>query len=468
MTTPSHAPFLEEKAIWNILAEESKPDKARLNDILAKAREGHGLDIADAAVLLAPMPEDSQEALYAEALEMKERVYGKRMVLFAPLYISNLCANTCAYCAFSTANSDLARKSLSDAEIAEEVRRIQAMGHKRVMAVYGEHPQWDAEAIAKSIATIYAVKTPPSGEIRRANVNCAPLDTAGFQTLKQAGIGTYQCFQETYHRETYAKVHLGGKKKDFDWRLFAMHRAQEGGVDDIGLGVLFGLFDHRFEVLALLSHAAVLEREYGAGPHTISFPRIEPAQNSDLSHNPPNVISDNVFKRIIAVMRLALPYTGMIITTREKPALKRELLRLGISQLSAGSRTSPGGYASAAANKPEAQQFWVGDERELPEVIRALQIDGYLPSFCTSCYRNGRTGEHFMGFARNAFIHTFCQPNALMTYYEYLLDYADAAALEEGTRCIMQTAQALPDVAGRESLLAGLQRIKDGERDLCV
>ena len=466
MTGSFHAPFLNEGALWKIIDKEKAPDRARLHDILEKAREGRGLDLPEVAALLAPMPEDSQEALFAAALELKERVYGKRMVLFAPLYISNLCANNCAYCAFSTANSDLARKSLTQEEIIEEVRRIENMGHKRVMAVYGEHPAWNAESIARSIATIYSVKSPPSGEIRRVNINCAPLDSEGFRTLKQAGIGTYQCFQETYHQETYARVHLGGKKKDYAWRLFAMHRAQEAGVDDMGLGVLFGLFDHRFEVLALMAHARVLEQEYGAGPHTISFPRIEPAQNSDLSRNPPNCISDEVFKRIIAVMRLALPYTGMIITTREKPELKRELLRLGISQLSAASRTSPGGYASAAANKPEAQQFWVGDERELPEIIRALQMDGYLPSFCTSCYRKGRTGEHFMGFARNAFIHNFCQPNALLTYYEYLLDYADAEALNKGRNCIMQAAQALPE--GREALLNSLQRIEDGERDICV
>ena len=468
MNTPCYAPFLDEKELWNIIDKESTPDKARVNDILAKAREGAGLNIAEAAALLAPMSEECLSALYAEALELKERVYGKRMVLFAPLYISNLCANTCAYCAFSAANGELVRKSLSFEEIAEEVRLIQNMGHKRVMAVYGEHPVWNAEAIAQSIETIYSIKTPPSGEIRRSNVNCAPLDIDGFRTLKQAGIGTYQCFQETYHRETYAKVHPGGMKKHFDWRLFAMHRAQEGGIDDIGLGVLFGLFDHRFEVLALLQHAITLEKTYSSGPHTISFPRIEPAHNSDLSHNPPNVISDDVFKRIIAVVRLALPYTGMIITTREKPALKRELLQLGISQLSAGSRTSPGGYAGAAANKPEAQQFWVGDERELSEIIHSLQEDGYLPSFCTSCYRKGRTGEHFMSFAKNAFICKFCQPNALLTYYEYLLDYTDGDILDKGRQCIMDNVDKLPDNATRDSLRASLQRIEMGERDLCV
>lgn len=466
--TMQFAPFLDEKVIWNTIESESAPDAARITDILAKAREGAGLDTREVAALLAPMPQDSLEALYATALELKERVYGKRMVIFAPLYISNLCANNCAYCAFNTNNTDLERKSLSPEEIAAEVRTIENMGHKRVMAVYGEHPKWGAEAVAQSVAEIYAVKSPPSGEIRRVNVNCAPLDTPGFAVLKQAGIGTYQCFQESYHRPTYESVHLGGKKKDMDWRLFAMHRANEADVDDVGLGVLFGLFDHRFEVLALLHHAQALESAYGAGPHTISFPRIEPAQNSELSHNPPNVISDEVFKRIIAVVRLALPYTGMIITTREKPELKRELLKLGISQLSAASRTSPGGYEKAEANAPEAQQFWVGDERSLAQVIRELQADGYIPSFCTSCYRKGRTGDHFMGFARSAFIHSFCDPNALMTYYEYLLDYATGTDREKGLDFVRERVAAFIEKGGQSDLRERLARIDAGERDILV
>ena len=463
-----YPPFLDEQEIWSILDQEQAPAPERIDDILAKAAEGRGLDLAESAALLAPMPPDRLEALFHTALTLKEAVYGKRMVLFAPLYVSNECVNMCAYCAFSSANHDLERCSLTKEQLVEETRLIENMGHKRILAVYGEHPKWNAEAIAESVRTIYAVKSPPNGEIRRINVNSAPLDVEGFATLKHAEIGTYQCFQETYHQETYNKVHLGGLKKDYFWRLYAMHRAQEGGVDDLGLGVLFGLFDHRFEVLALLRHADELEKRYGAGPHTISFPRIEPAQNSSLSRNPPNVIVDDVFKRIIAVMRLSLPYTGMIITTREKPDLKRELLRLGISQLSAGSRTSPGGYADAAANRPDAQQFWVGDERGLAEIINDLQKEGYLPSFCTSCYRKGRTGEHFMGFARTAFIHNFCQPNALTTYYEYLCDYADSAAKDAGSRCIDNALGDLPDEASRQTMQARLRQIDAGERDICV
>ena len=468
MNKSEFSPFLDEAEIWAIIEQESKPSSERIRDILTKAREGKGLDLNETAALLAPMPDDCLEELYQTALELKQRVYGKRMVLFAPLYVSNLCGNRCAYCAFSATNTDLVRKSLTVEELQSEVAIIEHMGHKRILAVYGEHPSWNADTIARSVEDIYQVKTPPSGEIRRVNINCAPLDVDGFKRVKEAGIGTYQCFQETYHKDTYNKVHLGGRKKDFDWRLFTFHRAQEAGVDDVGLGVLFGLFDHRFEVLSLMRHAEVLEREYGAGPHTVSFPRIEPAQNSDLSQRPPNEISDEVFKRIIAVVRLALPYTGMIISTREKPELKRELLRLGISQLSAGSRTSPGGYADAFANRPEAQQFWVGDERELPDIIRDLQLDGYLPSFCTSCYRKGRTGDHFMGFAKTMFIHNYCDPNALLTYYEYLLDYAEPDALETGRRCIMDNVNAIIDPKERETMLARLGEVESGVRDICV
>ena len=460
--------FLDEGRIWSALEQADRPDPARIDDILLKAAEGKGLEIAEAAALLGSMPEDRLDALFNTALKVKEAVYGKRMVLFAPLYVSNLCANRCAYCAFSADNKDLQRRSLNPEELAQEVRRLQAMGHKRIMAVYGEHSSWTPKAIAGSVAAVYELKTPPKGEIRRVNVNCAPLDVDGFAELKQAGIGTYQCFQETYHRKTYARVHLGGRKKDYAWRLLAMHRAQQAGLNDLGLGVLFGLFDYRFELLALLCHARELEQRFGAGPHTISFPRIEPAQNSELSQNPPYAVSDDRFKRIIAVMRLALPYTGMIITTRENAALKRALLRLGISQLSAASRTSPGGYAEGQANKFAAQQFRVGDERSLAQVIRDLQQDDYLPSFCTSCYRKGRTGEHFMDLAKGAFIHSFCQPNALFTFYEYLLDYAEPALQREGSAVIDRAVDKLSDLADRRDMRRQLERIRNGERDICV
>jgi len=460
--------FLDESRVWSVLEQMNRPDPAYIDDILHKAAAGKGLELAEAAALLAPLSEDKLAALFNTARHVKEAVYGKRMVLFAPLYVSNLCANVCAYCAFSADNKALERRSLSHEELVQEVHSIQAMGHKRIMAVYGEHPTWTPQATAASVAVISEVKTPPRGETRRVNVNCAPFDTDGFAELKKVGIGTYQCFQESYHRATYARVHHGGQKKDFAWRLLAMHRAQQAGVDDVGLGVLFGLFDYRFELLALLCHARELEQKFGTGPHTISFPRIEPAQNSELSKHPPYAVSDEQFKRIIAVMRLALPYTGMIITTRESAELKRELLRLGISQLSAASRTSPGGYAEDETNQPSAQQFWVGDERSLAQVIHELQQDSYLPSFCTGCYRKGRTGVHFMELARTAFIHTFCQPNALYTFYEYLLDYAEPALQQEGVATILAAVESLQDAAEQKVVRRGLERIRNGERDLYV
>ena len=460
--------FIDESRIWDSIAANAFPAPARVDEILAKALEGKGLESADVAALLAPMPQEQEQRLFAAAFELKEKIYGKRIVLFAPLYITNECENRCAYCAFSASNADLKRRSLNHEEIAQEVRILQDTGHKRVMAVYGEHPTWDARAIADSIAAIYAVKQHPGAEIRRANVNCAPLDIDGFRRLKEAGIGTYQCFQESYHQETYARMHPGGRKKDFHWRVEVMHRAQEAGVDDVGLGVLFGLFDHRFEVLALLAHAESLEKNYGVGPHTISVPRIEPAQNSDLSRNPPNAITDPVFKRIIAVIRLAMPYTGMIITTRENAEIKRELLRLGISQMSAGSRTYPGAYADALINKLEAQQFWVSDERSLPETIQDLQNMGFMPSFCTACYRLGRTGTEFMNLAKTAFIHKFCEPNAMTSYAEYLADYATPDLREAGRRFIDAQAAAMQEEGRRIAVQKRLAAIDAGRRDLYI
>lgn len=460
--------FINENAIWQILEQQQAPSPGYIDDVLDKAAEAHGLGLAETAALLASMSPEQEQRLYATALKLKETIYGNRMVLFAPLYVTNECANRCSYCAFSTANKDLVRRSLTDEELAGEVRILQNMGHKRVLAVYGEHPKWNAEAIAKSIATIYSVKERPGAEIRRANVNCAPLDVQGFKVLKDAGIGTYQCFQESYNRELYEKVHLGGKKKDYLWRLLAMHRAQEAGVDDVGMGVLFGLFDHRFEVLGLLSHALDLEKKYGVGPHTVSLPRIEPAQNSALSNNPPNVITDDVFKRIIAVLRLAMPYTGMIITTREKPDLKRELLRLGISQLSAGSRTYPGAYADAQVNRAEAQQFWVGDERSMVEIIQDLQDGGFIPSFCTGCYRLGRTGDHFMGLAKTAFIGSFCGPNAMTSFAEYLADYAPEDLQRSGRAFIEKQLASMEDPKRQAAVRHRLELIDQGQRDMFV
>lgn len=460
--------FIDEAALWKIIEEQSAPSPAYIDEVLDKAAEAHGLDLAETAALLADISPEQEERLFATALKLKETIYGNRMVLFAPLYVTNECANRCSYCAFNTGNKDLVRRSLTDEELALEVRILQDMGHKRVLAVYGEHPKWNAEAIAHSIATIYSVKQRPGAEIRRANVNCAPLDVAGFKMLKEAEVGTYQCFQETYHKGRYEEMHLGGKKKDYLWRLRAMHRAQEAGMDDVGMGVLFGLFDHRFDVLGLLRHAQALEEEFGVGPHTVSVPRIEPAQNAPASDNPPNVITDDVFKRIIAVIRLAMPYTGMIISTREKPDLKRELLRLGISQISAGSRTYPGAYADAQVNRAEAQQFWVGDERGIVEIIQDLQDNGYIPSFCTGCYRLGRTGDHFMGLAKTAFIGSFCEPNAMTSFAEYLADYAPEDLQKSGRAFIDKQLDGMVDPLRQAGVRKRLALIDQGQRDMFV
>ncbi len=457
--------FINAQTQWRIIEDNQNPAPARIDEVLAKAKEAKGLSPEETAALLGPMAPAQLDQLYQTAGALKEAIYGRRMVLFAPLYISNLCANQCSYCAFNATNKDLERKALNSAEITKEVEVLLAMGHKRVMAVYGEHPLFDAARIAQSVADIYAVTH--GDKVRRVNVNAAPLEAEGFSLLKQAGIGTYQCFQETYHEPTYAKVHLGGKKQDFNWRLYAMHRAQSAGVDDVGLGVLFGLYDHRFEVLGLLAHALELEKEFGVGPHTISFPRIEPAQNSSISQSPPYAIDDNTFKRIISVVRLAMPYTGMIITTRENPAIKRELLKLGISQLSAASRTYPGAYADSQVNRVEAQQFWVGDSRSLQEIVNDLCQDGYIPSFCTSCYRLGRTGEHFMSLAKNAFISQFCQPNALTSFYEFLCDYATPELRQAGLELIENMSRELSDEQ-QANLQQRFTRINQGQRDLCL
>ncbi len=308
--------------------------------MLEKARRLQGLTLEEVAVLLQNQDASLDEELFAVARGIKDAIYGNRIVLFAPLYVSNYCANACSYCGFSADNHDLPRKTLSEQELIAEVETLEDMGHKRILAVYGEHPRNNARAIVDSIKTMYSVRKGKGGEIRRINVNCAPMDTEDFKLLKTAAIGTYQCFQESYHRTTYEQVHLKGRKKDFLYRLYAMHRAMEAGIDDVGIGVLFGLYDHKFELLAMLTHVQQLEQDCGIGPHTISFPRIEPADGSSLSERPPYVVDDATFKRLVAITRLAVPYTGLIMSTRESAELRRELLSLGVSQISAGSRTT--------------------------------------------------------------------------------------------------------------------------------
>ncbi|MFV0422421.1 [FeFe] hydrogenase H-cluster radical SAM maturase HydG [Oleidesulfovibrio sp.] len=334
---------------------------------------------------------------------------------------------------------DMVRRTLTDDELRNEVLALEKQGQKRLLLVYGEHPRFGADWIARTMSIVYDTVC-GSAEIRRVNVNCAPLDVDGFRKLKEAGIGTYQCFQETYHRPTYRAVHKGGRKADYLWRLHALHRAQEAGIDDVACGVLFGLYDHRFEVLGLLAHAERLEKDFGVGPHTVSFPRLEPAAGMPLAAQPPHPVDDTTFRRIIAVVRLALPYTGLILSTRESATLRDELIAHGITQISAASRTTPGGYAEETDNccdDAETGQFSLGDHRPLETVVRDVVLGhGFVPSWCTACYRKGRTGYHFMGLARTGFIRNFCHPNALWSFQEYLIDFASAETRAEGEALI--------------------------------
>ena len=401
--------------------------------------------------------------VFRAARNVKEGIYGNRLVLFAPLYISNLCDNECVYCAFRARNRELQRRALSQEEIAVEVRHLVEQGHKRILLVAGEaYPREGFEYVLNAIDTVYRTASGP-GEIRRVNANIAPLTLDEFKRLKARQIGTYQVFQETYHRETYAKVHLAGKKRDFDWRVNAPDRAMEAGIDDVGIGVLFGLFDWRFEILALVQHIRHLERRFGVGPHTLSVPRMEPATGSDVASHPPHPVSDVDFRKIVAILRLAVPYTGIIMSTREAAEIRRETFALGVSQISAGSRTNPGGYSDE--ERLEAAQFCLGDHRPLDEVIRDVAALGYVPSFCTACYRLGRTGRDFMDLAKPGEIKEHCGPNALATFQEYLEDYGSPATRLAGQAAIAQSLAALdPGLRGKAERM--IRIVKDGTRDV--
>jgi 2-iminoacetate synthase len=403
-------------------------------------------------------------SLFETANRVKETIYGKRLVLFAPLYISNLCANECLYCAFRATNKDIIRSSLNQAQIAREVKILINQGHKRILMVAGEsYPNQGFQYVLDSIKTIYSVKT-EHGEVRRVNVNIAPLATDEFRQLKEAGIGTYQIFQETYHRETYQKVHLGGKKKDYNWRVWSLHRAMEAGIDDVGIGVLFGLFDYRFEILAMLQHINELEEKFGVGPHTISVPRLEPATGSDLASHPPFAVSDIDFRKIVAILRLAVPYTGIIMSTRETANMRRETFALGVSQISAGSRTNPGGYEEETEDDPSGQ-FSLGDHRPLDEVIRDVASMGYIPSFCTACYRLGRTGQDFMDLAKPGDIKLHCAPNALSSFMEYLRNYASPETKEVGIKLIKTSIDEMDGIA-RQRAEKLVKRVEEGQDDV--
>jgi 2-iminoacetate synthase len=454
--------FIDDGRLIDLLGNVS-PEPACVRDILAKSLAKQALTVEETATLLAANDPEQVEAVFEAARRLKREVYGNRIVLFAPLYVGNLCVNDCTYCAFRATNTSVRRRTLSGVELHAQVESLENSGHKRLILVFGEHSHYDAEFIADCVRTVYATRV-GHGEIRRVNINAAPLDHEGYRTVHEAGIGTYQVFQETYHHDTYARWHPSGTRKaDYLYRLDALSRAMEAGCDDVGIGALFGLYDWRFEVLGLVSHAVHLEDRYGVGPHTISFPRLRRASGAQLDDR--YRVSNDDFKRLIAILRLAGPYTGLILTAREDPSLRREVMGFGVSQIDAGSRIEIGGYTeSGDAQCVQQQQFSLGDVRSLDVVMRELIGDGYVPSFCTACYRLGRTGEHFMEFAIPGFIKRFCSPNALTTLMEYLVDYASPETRRAGERLLRDELATLPDGKRRAELVQRLEQIRTSDQ----
>jgi 2-iminoacetate synthase len=467
VTTPIHGPQIDAERIENALAHHADATPAAVRDVLAGARELGGLGDEEVAILLACEDRELDDEIFAAAREIKQTIYGNRLVLFAPLYITNKCQNECRYCAFRASNRALRRRSLTQEEIAHETRIIVDEGHKRILLVGGEsYPAGEGiDFVYRAIDTIYGVKS-GNGEIRRLNVNVAALEVEQYRRLHECRIGTYQLFQETYHRTTYAHMHQAGPKANYDWHIGAMDRAMEGGIDDVGIGALFGLHDYRFEVLAMMHHARHLEERFGVGPHTISVPRIEPAEGSAVALNPPAPVRDHDFLRLIAILRLAVPYTGIILSTRENATIRRQCFALGVSQISASSRTNPGGYSDHEGDPTTGSQFSLGDHRTLDEVIADCLELGYLPSFCTACYRRGRTGADFMDLAKPGLIKEYCQPNAILTVKEYLEDYASPETRALGERVIARSVDEIEKDGLRCDVCERLVKIEDGTRDL--
>ncbi len=458
--------FIPENEIEDLLKNASG-DKKQVGDIIAKSLAKNRLDPQEMAILLNADDPEIIEQIKEGARTLKKTIYGNRIVLFAPLYVGNDCINNCTYCGFRKDNLDIVRKTLTLKELEKEVRTLESRGHKRLIMVYGEHPRYDPGFIAETVRKVYETKE-GKGEIRRVNINAAPLDVEGFKTVKAAGIGTYQIFQETYHEPTYRTVHPSGLKANYLWRLYSFDRAMEAGIDDVGMGALIGLYNHKFEALAMLYHTIHLEEKFGVGPHTISFPRIEPAIGSDYASHPPYAPTDEEFMKMIAVIRLAVPYTGMILTAREPVALRNEAIGYGISQIDAGSDIGVGAYSGQdEISSDKKSQFVLSDNRSLDQVIGELCEADFLPSFCTGCYRLGRTGEHFMEFARPGFVKRFCTPNAILTLLEYVMDYASPETYDKAMAAIDREVRAYPDSDPRKPvLLARIEQVKAGKRDL--
>ena len=457
--------FIDHAEILATLDEAAREsgNRQRVLEILEKAARCKGLSHREAAILLDCNDPELEEKLYALAGEIKHKFYGNRIVLFAPLYLSNYCINGCVYCPYHAKNRTIPRKKLSQEEIAEEVRALIRTGHKRLAVEAGEDPRNNPlKYILDSIKTIYSVQE-GGNSIRRVNVNIAATDVESYRKLKAAGIGTYILFQETYNRKQYEQLHPTGPKSNYAWHTEAMDRAQEGGCDDVGIGVLFGLSGYRYELAGLLMHAEHLEARFGVGPHTISMPRICPADDVSLD-NFPDALPDAIFRKIVAVLRVAVPYTGMIISTRESARMREQLLHCGVSQISGGSRTSVGGYTTEERHD-ETAQFDVADTRPLDDVVRWLLEQDHIPSFCTACYREGRTGDRFMSLCKSGKISLCCTPNALMTLKEYLMDYASPLTRAEGERLIAASLNDIPEGRVRDLTIERLARIENGERD---
>ena len=445
-------------------AEQNKHNAELIDEILNKALQEKGLSHKEASILLACDIPEKNEQIFKLANKIKQDFYGNRIVLFAPLYLSNYCVNGCVYCPYHAKNKHIPRRKLSQEEIENEVIALQDMGHKRLAIEAGEDPVNNPlEYILESIKTIYGIKH-KNGAIRRVNVNIAATTVENYRKLHEAGIGTYILFQETYHKESYEKLHPTGPKHNYKWHTEAMDRAMQGGIDDVGLGVLFGLESYRYEFAALLMHAEHLEAAYGVGPHTISVPRIRKADDID-PDTFDNGIDDDTFAKIVACIRIAVPYTGMIVSTRESEKCRERLLHLGISQISGGSKTSVGGYFNPMPEKEESAQFDISDRRPLDEVLRWLMQLGYLPSFCTACYGSGRTGDRFMEICKKQQIHNFCHPNAIMTLKEYLEDYASEETKKVGEALIAKELETLEHSDIKAIVEKDLVKIAHGERD---
>ena len=457
--------FIKDDEI-NSLIEKGKElvsDKELVREIIEKSKSAEGLTPEETAVLLNLEDKELIEEMFKAARQVKEKLYGKRLVVFAPLYVSNYCVNNCTYCGYKHCNDELKRKKLNKEQLIEEVKVLESLGHKRIALEAGEDPvNAPLDYILDCIKSIYSIKF-DNGAIRRINVNIAATTVENYKRLKDAEIGTYILFQETYHKPTYERLHVSGPKHNYNYHTTAMHRAREAGIDDIGMGVLYGLYDYKYETLAMLMHAMDLEETTGVGPHTLSVPRIRPAENVSLE-NYPYLVDDEDFKKIVAILRLAVPYAGLILSTRETPEMRRELLKYGVSQISAGSSTGVGGYKQREEGE-EVKQFKTNDERSPIEILKELLDDGYIPSYCTACYRKGRTGDRFMALAKSGNIKYVCEPNAIMTLLEFTLDYGDKELYDKAQEIINTEVENIPREDIKNMTKVSLEKMKNGERD---